>query len=98
MGFKTGQQIWVEGEVRGGMFPTERSFKVALPPPDQRTISGFAPQEFVREPTNGNEGMIAVFVFSKPDKGRVAVLFPGEILTSTNPVRVPFDWLMKQIH
>ncbi|TMI43760.1 hypothetical protein E6H23_02255 [Candidatus Bathyarchaeota archaeon] len=98
MTFKTGQQIWVEGEVRSGMFPSERSFKVALPPPDERIISGFASQEFVREPNNGNQGMVAVFVFSKAEKGRVAVLFPGEILTSTNPVRVPFDWLMKQIH
>jgi len=79
------------------MFPTERSFKVELPP-DHRVISGFASQEFVREPANGNPGMVAVFVFSKAEKGRVAVLFPGEILTSTNPVRVPFDWLMKQIH
>src|SRR2546426_12718251 len=98
MKFKTGQQIWVEGEVRSGMFPSERSFKVALPPPDERIMSGFASQEFVREPNNGNQGMVADFVFSKAEKGRVTVLFAGEIITSTKPVRPRFHWLIRQLH
>ena len=95
MKFKPGQQLWIKGEVRNGMFPSERSFFVKLPPPDRRVISGFASDEFFQEPGEGHCGWIAVFVLSKAEKGRVPIFFPGELLTSTNPVRIPIDSLMK---
>ncbi len=98
MSFKLGQQLWVSCEVKDGMFPSEKSVRLELPEPNKKIISAFVPKEFVKGPEGNARGHVAVFVASDPEKGRVSILFPGEILTSTNPVQVATSWLSSNVH
>ncbi len=77
------------------MFPSERSVRVELAGPERKVISGFVPKEFVKGSAAHASGQVAVFVAGRPRKGRVSILFPGEILTSTNPVEMPTMFLAR---
>jgi hypothetical protein len=70
------------------MFPSERSIRIDLASPEKKIISGFVPKEFVKGSVSHARGRVAVFVTAKPKNGKISVLFPGEILTSTNPVEI----------
>ncbi len=96
MHFKTGQKVWVICDVKDGMFPSEKSVRFELPDPNKKIISGFVPKEFVKGTEGTGSGRVAVFVTSPPENGKISILFPGEILTSTNPVRVAASWLSQQ--
>lgn len=97
MQFKTGQRVWVACDVKDGMFPNERSVRFVLSDPDKKIISGFVPEEFVKGPEGTESGRVAVVVTGKPENGKVSILFPGEILTSTNPVLVATSWLSQHV-
>ncbi len=91
MPFKEGQKIWVLcDDVKQGMFPTERTVNLKVPAPKKTLISAFVPDDSVKE------GKVAVLVSGKPENGKVSILFPGEVLTTTNPVLVPTAWLERQ--
>ena len=93
MPFRVGQQIWIECDVKVGMSPNERSIRFELPAPEKRIVSGFVPERFVKPRSNGLLARVAAVVASPPEKGKVRVLLPGEVLTSTNPVLVDASWL-----
>jgi hypothetical protein len=79
-----GGMVWIRCEVKPGMFPSERYIHVDVS--GARPISGFVPQEEVQE------GRVRA-VISQLMNGSVALLFRGELLSVTNPVTVPADWL-----
>ncbi len=93
MAFKVGQRIWIECDVRAGMFPSERSIRFELPIPDKKIVSGFVPERFVKPRSNGVRGRVVAVVASSPKRGKLSVLLPGEVLTATNPVSVNASWL-----
>src|SRR4029077_2335074 len=95
MAFKAGDILWVGCEVHKGMFPSERSIRVELASPKPRIISGFVPKEFVKASTSHVHGQVAVVVTAKPKNGTVSVLFPGEILTATNPIEIATSLLSR---
>ncbi len=79
------------------MFPSEKRVRFELPAPYKKIISGFVPKEFVKGPEATGSGRVAAFVMSPPENGKISILFPGEILTSTNPVLVATSWLSHQV-
>ena len=88
MTFKEGQKIWIQCDnVKRGMFPTERTANLKIPAPEKKLISAFVPEDSVKD------GKAAVLVTSRPHNGKVSILFPGEVMTTTNPVLVPTTWL-----
>ncbi len=93
MSLKLGDRIWLSCEIREGMFPSERSIRVELDGPESKVISGFVPKEFVKGSAVRRSGQVAVFVAGRSRRGSVPILFPGEILTSTNPVEMPMTLL-----
>ena len=93
MPFRVGQQIWIECDVKAGMSPNERSIRFELPAPEKRIVSGFVPERFVKPRSNGLPARVAAVIASPPENGKVRVLLPGEVLTSTNPVLVDASWL-----
>jgi hypothetical protein len=93
MSFRVGQQIWIPCDVKPGMSPNERSIRFELPAPDKRIVSGFVPERFVKSKSNGQPASVAAVVASPPEHGKVRVLLPGEVLTSTNPVLIDMSWL-----
>ncbi len=96
MTFKMGDLVWLGCTVHRGMFPSERSIRIELASPKRKIISGFVPKEFVKGSTLHARGQVAVVVTAKPKNGTVSVLFPGEILTSTNPVEIATSLLSRQ--
>ncbi len=86
---KEGRMVWIPCEVKGGMFPTERFISVAA---QDVFFSGFVPAADVRESVHGQTGQVrAVIARANPDT--VALVFRGEIFSSTNPVVVPSQWV-----
>ncbi len=93
MPFKVGQRIWIPCDVRPGMSPNEKSIRFEFPAPERRIVSGFAPERFVKPKSNGLPASIVAVVASPPEHGKVRVLLPGEVLTTTNPVLIDTSWL-----
>ncbi len=93
MPFKVGQRIWIQCTVKTGMFPNERMIRFELPAPERKIISGFVPERFTQPRSNGLPARVAAVVASPPEKGKVRILLPGDILTSTNPVLLNTSWL-----
>jgi hypothetical protein len=75
------------------MSPNERSIRFELPAPEKRIVSGFVPERFIKPKSNGLSARVAAVVASLPEHGKVRVLLPGEVLTSTNPVLIDASWL-----
>ncbi len=96
MPFRVGQRIWIACDVKAGMSPNERSIRFELPAPEKRIVSGFVPERFVKPRSNDLPARVAAVVASPPERGKVRVLLPGEVLTSTNPVLVDASWLKVQ--
>ncbi len=90
MSFKTGQATWIDCDV---MFPNEKSIRFVLSDPEEKIIFGFVPQEFIKIAEGTRSGMVSVVVTATPHKGKVPIILPGELLTSTNPVLVSTSWL-----
>ncbi len=93
MPFKVGQRIWIACDVKTGMFSSERMIRFELPAPEKKIISGFVSERFVKPRSNSLPARVAAVVASPPEKGKVRILLPGEVLTSTNPVLVDTSWL-----
>ena len=88
MTFQEGQKIWIQCyNLKRGMFPTERTANLKIPAPEKKLISAFVPEDSVKD------GKAAVLISSRPHNGKVSILFPGEVMTTTNPVLVPTTWL-----
>jgi len=85
MAFKVGQRIWISCVVKPGMSPNERSIRFELPAPEKRIVSGFVPDRFAKLASKSLPARVAAVVASPPEKGKVRVLLPGEVLTSQIP-------------
>src|SRR2546422_8757136 len=91
MTFKEGQKIWIQCDnVKRGMFPTERTVNLKVPAPGKKLISAFVPDDSVKD------GKVAALVSSRPHNGKVSIIFPGDVMTTTNPVHVPTTWLERR--
>lgn len=95
MALKLGQQVWLDCKIHQGMFPDERTIRIELAHPVKKIISGFVPKEFVKGSIAHAKGQVAVTITEKPKNGKVSVLFPGEILTATNPVEIATSLLSR---
>src|SRR5438105_13098455 len=93
MPFRVGQRLWIACDVKPGMSPSERSIRFVLPAPEEKVVSGFVPDRFVRPSSTGLPSRVAAVVASPPERGNVTVPLPGEALTSTNRVLVDASWL-----
>src|ERR1700688_2727491 len=77
--------------VSGGTFPTERWIKVDAELNRKIfPITAFVPMGYVKDPTpnsdQSREGFVRVRVSFK-NNGHTALIFPGELLSVSNPVR-----------
>ena len=75
------------------MSPAERSIRFELSAHEERIVSGFVPERFVKPGSKGLQARVAAVIASPLERGKVRVLLPGEVLTSTNPVLVDASWL-----
>jgi hypothetical protein len=92
---KEGGIVWIPCEVKEGMFPTERYIRVEIPERKAMIIAGFVPGEDVCESKGGqgHAGEVRA-VIARLVKDTAALLFRGEILSTTNPVVVPSKWVL----
>ncbi len=66
MPFRVGQRLWIACDVKPGMSPSERSIRFVLPAPEEKVVSGFVPERFVRPRSNGLPSRVAAVVASPP--------------------------------
>ena len=79
------------------MSSDERTIRFVIPAPEKRIISGFVPERFVKPRSNGLKARVMGVVASASKSGKVRVLLPGEVMTSTNPVLVDAPWLKANV-
>lgn len=87
-----GTVVWIPCELKSGIFPTEHHVKIEVPVGDLGAILGFIPKEDVRPDANPEHGRVRSVVL-RPINGKVELVFRGEILSTSNPVTVPREWL-----
>jgi hypothetical protein len=93
------QNVSLPCNVSGGTFPTERWIKVnAELNRNTFPITAFVPMGYVTDPTPEaeqlREGFVRVRVSFKHN-GHTGLIFPGELLSVSNPVQVDSSWLTK---
>ena len=91
---KAGAVLWVPCELKGGIFPSEQSVKIEVNVGELETVFGFIPRSDIRPGDSPNRGFVRAVVLSTGN-GNVAVLFRGDILSQSNPVLIPREWLLK---
>ncbi len=91
---KAGTVVWVPCQLKTGIFPTEQHVKIEVNIGDNETIFGFIPKEDIREGATPDRGMVRSVVLYA-ENGKVAVLLRGDILSQSNPVIVPREWIVK---
>ena len=87
-----GAVVWIPCELKSGIFPTEHHVKIEVSVGDRGAILGFIPKEDVRPDPQPERGLVRSVVL-RAINGKVELLFRGEILSSSNPVTVPREWL-----
>ena len=87
-----GTVVWIPCELKSGIFPTERHVKIEVSVGDRGAILGFIPSEDVRPDAEPERGRVRSVVL-RAINGKVELLFRGEILSTSNPVTVPREWL-----
>ena len=83
-----------------GAFPQERFVKVDAKLDNKPiTITAFVPTQHVRDPAptsnTQRNGEIIVATIRPFEQKNVALLFPGELLSGSNPVRVDAEWFSR---
>ena len=91
---KAGAVVWVPCELKGGIFPSEQSVKIEVNLGERETIFGFIPREDIKCGETLGRGLVRAVILNAGN-GKVAVLFRGDILSQSNPVLVPREWLLK---
>lgn len=91
---KAGAVVWVPCELKGGIFPSEQSVKIEVNVGERETIFGFIPRNDIKPGATPDRGLVRAVVLNATN-GKVAVLFRGDILSQSNPVLVPREWLLK---
>jgi len=94
---KQGKFVWIPCEVKQGMFPTERYIHIEVPG-TKPIISGFILSQDVRKMKKDGKRAKqfeseARAIIAQLTTNSASLLFRGEILSATNPVRVPTTWL-----
>ena len=91
---KAGAVVWIPCDLTNGIFPSEQSVKIEVNVGDLETVFGFIPRSDIRPGENPNRGFVRAVVLNAGN-GKVAVLFRGDILSQSNPVLIPREWLLK---
>jgi len=86
--------VWIPCELTNGIFPSEQSVKIEVNMGERETIFGFIPRDDIRAGERLNLGLVRAVILNATN-GKVAVLFRGDILSQSNPVLVPREWLLK---
>ena len=89
---KPGAVVWVPCELKTGIFPAEQGVKIEVTVGERETIFGFVPRDDIKPEETVGRGLVRAVVLHSID-GKVALLFRGDILSQSNPVIVPRDWL-----
>src|SRR5437879_1571972 len=90
--FRVGQRVWIACDVKPGMSPNESSIRFVLPAPEENRVR-VCPRTLRKDSLQRSSSPGRGVVASPPEKGKVRVLLPGEVLTSTNPILVDASWL-----
>jgi hypothetical protein len=91
---KAGVVLWLPCELTSGIFPSEQSVKIEVNVGELETVFGFIPRNDIRAGDNPNRGFVRAVVLNALN-GKVALLFRGDILSHSNPVLIPREWLLK---
>ncbi len=91
---KAGAVVWVPCELKSGIFPTERGVKIEVNVGEPETIFGFIPREDIKPGETPDRGLVRAVILNTTN-GKVAVLLRGDILSQSNLVLVPREWLLK---
>lgn len=91
---KAGAVVWIPCELKGGIFPSEQSVKIEVNVGERETIFGFIPRTDIKSGAAPDRGIVRAVILNTAN-GKVAVLFRGDILSQSNPVLVPREWLLK---
>lgn len=88
-----GTVVWVPCELKSGIFPTEHHVKIEVNVGDTETIFGFIPKEDVRPSEGDPEHGLVRAVVLQTINGKVVIVLRGEILSRSNPLIVPKEWI-----
>lgn len=90
-----GTVVWVPCELKSGIFPTEHHVKIEVSASHTGDIFGFIPKEDVRPGEGSEQARVRGVVLRSTNggHGKVKLLFRGDMLSASNPVIVPRDWL-----
>jgi deoxycytidine triphosphate deaminase len=88
----TGGRVLLPCEVKNGFFPDESSYHIVIDGAAvRRVIIGHVSSDTIVQ-KNGSR-FVPGLVMESYEKGSARVFLPGELVSDTNPVTVPFDWL-----
>lgn len=94
---KPGSVVWIPCEVKSGIFPNENHVKIEVTTGETITIVGFSPKKDIEPGKTSNQGFVRAVVL-QADEQKVAVVFRGEMLSHSNPVTLPSEWLQEVGH
>jgi len=92
LSLKPGTVVWIPCELKAGIFPSERGVKIEVTVGEHGAIFGFIPATDVKQGDVPGHGLVRAVVLHAVN-GKVAVLFRGDILSQSNPVILPREWL-----
>jgi hypothetical protein len=78
-------------EVKNGFFPDEAIIRILIGA--TRVIVGHVSSNSIIQ-KNGSK-FIPALIMGRPEKNNARVFLPGEVVSETNPVTVPLEWLSR---
>jgi len=89
---KKGVIVKIPCRIKKGFFPDEALMRVSGKKLKEPVVGYVNVQSIVQE--NGST-FVPTLVMFRPNRKEAALFFPGEIISGTNPVTLPIDWLAK---
>jgi dCTP deaminase len=88
----SGDRVLLPCQVKNGFFPDESSYHIVVDGgTSHRVIIGHVSSDSIVK-KNGSR-FVPGLVMEGYEKGSARVFLPGELVSDTNPVTVPFGWL-----
>jgi hypothetical protein len=88
----TGGRVLLPCEVKNGFFPDESSYHIVIDGAAvHRVIIGHVNSGTIVQ--KNEDRFVPGLVMKSYEKGIARIFLPGELVSDTNPVTVPFGWL-----
>ncbi len=91
---KEGDTVLIPCRIKNGFFSDEIMIRID-DPEIETPIVGYVPKRTIR--TVKGKPYVMVHVTQRPTKEIARILISGEIVSPTNPVSVPSNWLAKRM-